>query len=479
MTINKILFPKNFLWGGAVAANQCEGAYLADGKGMSLVDILPSDADGRIDAIEHPLQALTTDYGYYPSHHSIDFYHTYKEDIALFAEMGFKVFRTSISWPRIFPNGNENEPNEQGLQFYDDVFDECLKYGIEPLVTINHFDTPLGLFKQYNGWKSRELIDHYLRYCKVLFTRYKDKIKYWLTFNEINMILHLPYFGGGMDVSIEQHPEQIKYQGAHHQLVASAMATKMGHEINPEFKIGCMLMAGQVYPYSCNPRDVWASVKSNREAYFFVDVQSRGYYPSYSQRLFKEKNIILDIHEGDLEVIQKHTVDFISFSYYNSNVASDNWADKEIIGGNGFEAVKNPYLTSSEWGWQIDPLGLRITMNELYDRYQKPLFVVENGLGMQDIVQADGTIEDDERIHYHREHIREMGEAIQDGVECLGYTSWGCIDLISASSGQMSKRYGFIYVDLDNEGKGSRKRTKKKSFDWYKKVIASNGESLE
>lgn len=468
-------FPKGFLWGGAVAANQCEGAYLTDGKGMSMVDILPSVEDGRWEAILNPKAAATKDYGYYPSHKSIDFYHTYKEDVKLFADMGFKVFRTSISWPRIFPNGDEVEPNELGLKFYDDLFAECRQYGMELLVTINHFDTPFGLFEKYNGWTNRKVIDFYLNYCNVIFNRYKDVVKYWITFNEINMILHAPAFGGAFDLGDEKNPVQMKYQAIHHQLVASAKATKLAHEINPEMMIGCMIAAGNYYPNTCNPNDVWESIEQDREGYFFVDVQARGAYPSYAKRVFKEKNIKLQLEADDLTVLKEYPVDFVAFSYYSSRVAS---ADPEVnqkTEGNLFASIKNPYLKESEWGWQIDPKGLRITANLLYDRYQKPLFIVENGLGAKDELVND-MVEDDYRIDYLRQHVAAMEDTIEDGVDLIGYTTWGCIDLVSAGTGQMSKRYGFIYVDLDDKGNGTLKRSLKKSFNWYKEVIATNGE---
>lgn len=476
--MKKSVFPEDFLWGGAIAANQCEGAYLEGGKGLSLVDILPDIRHGRMEALLNPRKAIETNYEFYPSHKSIDFYHKYKEDIALFAEMGFKTFRLSISWARIFPNGDEKEPNEAGLAFYDSLFDECLKYGIEPLVTINHFDTPLELMKNYNGWKNRKLIDFYLHYCEVILNRYKDKVKYWLTFNEINIILHIPFLGGGFDVSNEENPEQAKYQAAHHQLVASAKATKLAHEINPDFKIGCMLAGGATYPNTCNPDDVLESLKADRECFFFIDIQSRGYYPSYSKRYFEENNIQLKMGAEDLKILEENTVDFISFSYYSSRIASADPKIKEKTDGNIFSSVKNPYLESSQWGWQIDPIGLRITLNQLYDRYQKPLFIVENGLGAVDIPDEDGYVKDDYRIDYLREHVKAMNEAIRDGVELMGYTTWGCIDLVSAGTGEMEKRYGFIYVDRDNDGKGTLKRSKKKSFEWYKNVIATNGEVL-
>ncbi len=471
--------PKHFLWGGAMAANQCEGAYLEDGKGMSPMDILPSAEEGRKQAMYHPEIALQTDYKYYPSRVGIDFYHRYREDIKLLAEMGIKAFRTSISWARIFPNGDDEAPNENGLQFYDDLFDECLKYQIEPVVTICHFDTPLALTIKYGGWSDRRLIDFYLRYAKVLFQRFSHKVKYWMTFNEINMITHIPFFGGGMIANKDENIAQVTYQAAHHQLVASALATGLAHEISPELQIGCMLAAGTFYPYSCAPGDVWAAAEKNKETYFFSDVQVRGQYPRFAERLFAEKNVRINMIEGDEEILKTHTVDFVAFSYYSSRLISvDPDVLQNIADGNAITTVRNPYLDITPWGRQIDPIGLRTTMNELYDRYQKPLFIVENGLGAKDMVQRDKTIQDDYRIEYTREHIRSMKEAIADGVECLGYLSWGCIDLISAGSGEMEKRYGFIYVDRDNNGDGTLERLKKKSFYWYQQVIKSNGEKL-
>lgn len=466
----------DFLWGGAIAANQCEGAYLKDGKGLSIVDKLPGGDERKLPLFDSK-HHIDDKFEFYPSHESIDFYHHYKEDIKLFAEMGFKVFRLSISWPRIFPKGIENEPNEAGLKFYDDVFDELKKYNIEPLVTINHFDTPYYLVESIGGWRSREMVDLYVKYSKVLFERYKDKVKYWLTHNEINMVLHIPLIGGGLIFEENENKNQIMFQAAHHQLLASAMATKLAKEINPDFQIGCMLASGEIYPNTSHPNDVMAAIEKNREQYFFIDVQSRGYYPSYTKSMFEKLNVNINISDEDKKVLKENTVDFISFSYYASRMVSADPDVNKSIDGNAFATLKNPYLEVTEWGWQIDPAGLRITMNQIYDRYQKPLFIVENGLGAIDKLE-DGKINDDYRIEYHRSHFIEMMKAVQDGVDLLGYTSWGCIDLVSNSTGQMSKRYGFIYVDRDDEGKGTNRRYKKKSFDWYKKVIESNGEIL-
>jgi 6-phospho-beta-glucosidase len=365
------------------------------------------------------------------------------------------------------------------LRFYEELFLECRKYQIEPLVTITHFDCPIPLIKEYGGWRNRKMISFYENLCQAIFTRYKGLVKYWLTFNEINMILHAPFLGAGLTFAEGENEEQVKYQAAHHELVASALATKIAHEIDPENKVGCMLAAASYYPYSCNPKDVWESKKSDRGNYFFIDVQSRGEYPNYGLKMLADKGITLERTAEDAALLKAHTVDFISFSYYASRVAASEDSGVEKTEGNLFPNIKNPYLEASEWGWQIDPLGLRITMNDLYDRYQKPLFIVENGLGAVDTPNEDGKINDVYRIDYLRAHIAAMKEAIdQDGVELLGYTSWGCIDLVSAGTGEMKKRYGYIYVDRDNEGNGTLARSKKQSFYWYKKVIASNGEDL-
>lgn len=469
---------EDFLWGGATAANQCEGGYDAGGRGLANVDVIPVGEDRRPILTGKKKMFDFDDEHFYPAKEAIDMYHRYKEDIALFAEMGFKVYRLSIGWSRIFPNGDEQEPNEEGLQFYEDLFKECKKYGIEPLVTITHFDCPMHLIKEYGGWRNRKMIGFYENLCNVIFRRYKGLVKYWLTFNEINMILHAPFMGAGLYFEEGENEEQVKYQAAHHELVASAIATKIAHEVDPENQVGCMLAAGQYYPYTPNPEDVLLALEKDRESYFFIDVQSRGEYPAYALKELERKGIEIPMEDGDAEVLKEHTVDFISFSYYSSRVAS---ADPDVkkTAGNLFATVKNPYLQTSEWGWQIDPLGLRTTMNTIYDRYQKPLFIVENGLGAVDVPDENGYVEDDYRIDYLGQHIQAMKDAVElDGVDLMGYTSWGCIDLVSAGTGEMKKRYGFIYVDRDNEGNGTLKRSKKKSFHWYKKVIETNGEDL-
>lgn len=470
------VFRDDFLWGGACAANQFEGAWDVDGKGPSVPDLC---TNGSHTSPKWVTTAVRSD-RLYPSHEAIDFYHHYEEDIALFAEMGFKTFRTSINWTRIFPTGMETEPNEKGLEFYDKVFDCCKKHGIEPLVTISHYELPYALVEKYNGWASRELIEFYMNYCKAIFERYKDKVKYWLTFNEINMLLHMPFMGAGLLFAPGENVQQVKYQAAHHELVASAKAVKLAHAIMPDAMVGCMLAAGQFYPRTCAPADVQAAAEADRDNYFFIDVQSRGEYPVWAKKRMERAGIALQMEPGDEQLLKEGTVDFISFSYYSSRCTT---VDPELMNkanGNAImDAVRNPYLKVSDWGWAIDPVGLRITMNSLYDRYQKPLFIVENGLGAVDKVEADGSIHDTYRIDYLRAHIEQMEKAInEDGLPLLGYTTWGPIDLVSASTGEMKKRYGFIYVDKDNEGKGTLARSRKDSFYWYKKVIASDGEDL-
>lgn len=466
------MFPENFLWGGAVAANQCEGAYDEDGKGLSIQDVMPHGIKGARTAepTEDNMKLV-----------AVDFYHRYQKDIRLFAEMGFKVFRLSIAWSRIFPKGDEKEPNEKGLEFYDKVFDECRRYGIEPLVTISHYETPLYLAEHYNGWSNRALIGFYENYVRTVFTRYKDKVKYWLTFNEINSILDAPFMSGGINTPKEELSESDLYQAIHHELVASALATKIGHEINPDFQIGCMILSMPVYPLSPNPSDVIRTMEENHKNTMFTDIHVRGEYPGYMKRYLRERGIRVEFAPEDAEIL-KNTVDFISFSYYVSVCATAD-AEKNIRGeGNLLGGVPNPYLKASDWGWQIDSQGIRYICNELWDKYQKPLFVVENGLGAMDVLVTDEdgnkTVADDYRIEYMRDHLLQLEEAIEDGVAVMGYTSWGCIDLVSASTAELRKRYGFIYVDRNDDGSGTLERYRKKSFYWYKNVIASNGKSL-
>ena len=587
--------PENFLWGAAIAANQAEGAYNEGGRGLSNIDMMPHGVhrmEVKLGGTPHPtLQAGE----YYPSHTGVDFYHHYKEDIALMAELGLKVFRTSISWSRLYPHGDERTPNPEGVAFYRNVFQECRKYGIEPLVTLCHFDIPMGLVEQYGSWRSRKTLECFARYAETCFKEYSGLVHYWLTFNEINILLHSPFSGAGIafqegenrsqviyqaahhvllasatatrlahqydpanqvgcmlaggsfypyscnpedvwesvqkeqenllfiDVQVRgrypgyaetcfkeysglvhywltfneinillhspfsgagiafqegENRSQVIYQAAHHVLLASATATRLAHQYDPANQVGCMLAGGSFYPYSCNPEDVWESVQKEQENLLFIDVQVRGRYPGYARKLFAEKQVQLHTEPGDDALLRENTVDFISFSYYASRCVAASLEGKAVNDGNVVRSVKNPYLQTSQWGWAIDPLGLRITMNQLYDRYQKPLFLVENGLGAHDTVEPDGSVHDDYRIDYLRRHIEAVKQAVSDGVDLMGYIAWSGIDLVSASTGEMSKRYGFVYVDKQDDGTGTLARSKKDSFYWYQKVIRSNGADL-
>ncbi len=488
--MSKRTFPEGFLWGGATAANQVEGGWKEGGKGISVsdcarshldVDVTDYHAQNKVTSEDIEKALATDDEVYYPKRHGSDFYHHYKEDIKMFAEMGFKVYRLSIAWSRIFPNADDPEPNEEGLKFYDNVFDECLKYGIEPLVTMSHYEPPINLVLKYNGWYNRKTIDMFVRFVETICKRYKDKVKYWLTFNEVDSMIRHPYTTGGLieDRFPGKNFEEVIFQSMHHQFVASALATKICHEVIPGSKVGCMLTKLTYYPYTCKPEDVLTMQQSMRSTYCYSDTQVFGEYPAYLLSRFRNKGINIVKETGDDEIMKAYPVDFVSFSYYHSSCVAADTTNLEQAAGNTITAVKNPYVPSSDWGWQIDPIGLRISMVDLYDRYRKPLFIVENGLGAVDKVEEDGTINDQYRIDYLKAHMKAMLDAIElDGVECMGYTSWGCIDLISESTKQMSKRYGYIYVDCDDYGKGTYKRIPKKSFYWYKDVITTNGASL-
>ena len=487
-------FKEGFFWGGATAANQYEGGYLSGGKGLAIQDVITGGdgrnniprrmalklADGSTKFIDRrgtevPDGAVpyVDEDTYYPSHVATDFYHHYKEDIALFAQMGFKSFRLSINWTRIFPNGDEKEPNEEGLKFYDDVFDEMLKYGIEPQVTIVHFDLPLHLATEYDGWYNRKTIDFYMNYVETIFNRYKNKVRYWLTFNEINFCKD--YTNLGITEALSR-PDKVA-QAVHHMLVAAAKTVIRGHEINPEFQIGMMINYSEI-PEDCNPENMWKRITEKRLRTFYTDVQNKGFYPEWKLIEYKNAGIELKMEDGDLETLKAGTVDYIGFSYYSTSVATVN-VDAKRTASNLESAVKNPYLKANDWGWQIDPVGLRIVLNELWDRYHKPLWIVENGLGAIDTVEEDGSIHDPYRIDYMRQHIIEMKKAVdEDGVDLMGYMPWGCIDVVSAGTGEMRKRYGFIYVDMDDDGNGDLHRARKDSFYWYQKVCQSNGEEL-
>ena len=473
---------EDFLWGGATAANQYEGAWDADGKGISVSDVC---TEGSAEIPRRVTQGIVPGERY-PSHEAVDAYHHYKEDIALFAEMGFKCCRLSIAWTRIFPTGMETEPNEKGLAFYDRVFDELEKYGIEPIVTISHYEMPFALVEKCNGWEGRECIDYYIRFCEAIFERYQNRVRYWLTFNEINSgtvaigsIQALGTFRG-YSGPLASAPDKLqeRFQALHHQFVASARAVRLAHEKYPRFRMGNMCLQAMMYPFSPNPDDILETEKRNQIINFFCgDVQVRGKYPGYIQRYFEENGITIRMEGKDLEDIQKGVVDFYTFSYYMTTCVSAD-ENKEKMGGNFMGGVKNPYLETSAWGWQIDPKGLRYNLNVLYARYQIPIMIVENGLGAYDQPEEDGCIHDTYRIEYMKKHIEQMKEAVKDGVDLIGYTPWGCVDLISASTGEMAKRYGMIYVDKYDDGTGTLARRKKDSFYWYQKVIASYGEDL-
>ena len=469
---------ETFLWGGATAANQCEGGWQEGGRGPSNVDMIPHGEYRKDVLLGRRDYRSLPDGCMYPSRQAIDMYSHYPDDIRLFAEMGFQCYRFSISWSRIFPTGVENEPNEEGLVFYEKIIDMMISYHIEPVITLCHFDIPLHLVEQYGSWRNRKVVACYVKYCEAVFRRFKGKVKYYLTFNEINMLLHMPFVGAGLRIGAGEDENQVKYQAAHHELVASATVTRLAKEIDPDVRIGCMMAAGYYYPYCCDPKDVWDAHTKNRLNYCLIDVQVRGYYPAYAKKQFEREQIRIQTEPED-EMILKHTVDFIAISYYSSKTTSADPDRGETVAGNMRKSLRNPYLKASEWNWQIDPDGFRTTLNTLYERYQKPIFVVENGLGAKDVPDESGEINDDYRIAYLREHIKAMKLAVEeDGVDVIGYTPWGCIDLVSASTGEMSKRYGFIYVDRDDYGNGTNVRTKKKSFYWYQQVIASNGGEL-
>ena len=478
-----------FLWGGATASFQYEGGYQEGGRGLSTHDF---ETDG---SVEHPrcttyrlpdgtvgearssffnpeslpdgAEPYLREDRYYPSHRAVDFYHHWKEDIALLAGMGCNVFRFSICWSRIFPTGEEEVPNEAGLAFYDNVISELEEHHMEPLITIHHDELPVYLAEHYDGWSSRHTIDCYVKYCKVLFERFGGRCRYWLTFNEINAVR------GFATCGTHKCDNQTHYNAVHNMFLASAKAVHLGHEMMPGSQFGTMYASSAIYPATCKPEDVFRHMRQRRETYFFIDTMVRGYYPSYSKDIFKRRGVTLNTQPGDAETLAAGTLDFISFSYYRSNVISTE-SKVNVISGD-----PNPYLESTPWGWPVDPLGLRYVLNEFYDRYQKPLFIVENGLGAIDKIEADGSIQDDYRIDYLRSHLREMMLAMEeDGVECLGYTMWAPIDLVSLSTGEMKKRYGFVYVDMDDKGNGTLERKKKKSYDWMSEVIATQGESL-
>jgi len=487
--MSSVLFPEGFLWGGAIAANQAEGAWNVDGKGPSVadcslfkahVDLKDYKAQHAISSEDVAAAAASDDVNLYPKRRGIDFYHRYREDLDLFAEMGFKVLRVSIAWSRIFPNGTETEPNEKGFAFYESLFTEMKKRGIKPLVTLHHYEMPLHLAQLGNGWCNRAVIDHFLRFSETVFRRYRHLVKYWLTFNEIDSAFRHPFSTMGVltDRIPEEKREEALWQALHHQFVASALATRQMREIIPGAEMGCMVTRRLTYPENCAPENCLLALKDNRENLFYSDVQVFGAYPKHTRLAWERDGIHVAMERGDEEIIRQYTVDFVSFSYYMSMVSSVDADRREKVGGNLTTGVKNPFLPTSDWDWQIDPTGLTNALIDLSDRYRKPLFIVESGLGSRDTVEPDGSIQDDYRIEYFRNHMLAIAAAIAEGVDVMGYTPWGCIDIVSLSTSQMSKRYGFIYVDCDDYGNGTMNRSRKKSFYWYKGVIESNGAAL-
>lgn len=478
-------FPKDFLWGGATAGSQYEGGYGLGGKGSSTSDIeyfQPSEVrktlkEKRVPTREDVLKSMDDTLNYYPKRFGSDFYHRVDEDIELMAELGFKAYRMSLSWPRIFPKGDEENPNKEGLRFYEHIFKKLREKHIQPVVTLSHFEFPIHLALEYDGWINRKTIGFFERYVKTVFERYKDYVKYWITFNEINILNYSGFLSAGITSDSVHDSKAGYYQAAHHQFIGSALAVKWCHEIIPDAKIGAMLSRRYTYPKTSKPEDVYENYRSSQLTQFYSDVQVRGEYPRYMNRHFDELGISIKVEEGDLDLIKNNTVDFLSISYYSTGVVSAVPED-DFVAGNLAPSERNSFLEQTEWGWQIDDIGLRTCLNDLYDRYRVPIFIVENGLGAVDIVEEDGSINDEYRIHYLKRHIQQVQEAILDGVEVMGYTIWGWIDLVSLTTSQMEKRYGLVYVDADDYGQGTYDRSRKKSFDWYKGVIESNGKVL-
>ncbi|AUJ32587.1 MAG: 6-phospho-beta-glucosidase [Liquorilactobacillus nagelii] len=473
-------FRSDFLWGGAVAAHQLEGAWRTDGKGPSVADVMTAGSASQPRKITAEIKEEKN----YPNHQAIDFYHHYQADLKLMAEMGFKCFRTSIAWSRIFPQGDEATPNEAGLEFYDRLFAECLKYQIEPIVTLSHFEMPYYLVTKYGGWRNRKMIDFFVKFADTCFKRYRNQVKYWMTFNEINNQTGYQnefclFTNSGIKAASGENAEELMYQAAHYELVASSIAVEHGHQINPEFKIGCMLAMVPLYPLNSQPHNIMMAEKAMQKRYWFTDVHVNGTYPNFMETFLKHRHYRNDITSADRYNLQRGTVDFIGFSYYMSKTVSFSEDNPAYDYDDYSNDVQNPYLPASEWGWTVDPEGLRYGANWFNDRYHLPLFVVENGLGARDEVTSDGKVHDDYRVNYLREHLIQLKKAVvEDGIDIIGYTPWSAIDIVSAGTGQMEKRYGFVYVDKDDQGKGSLKRIPKDSFYWYQKVIASNGENL-
>ncbi|MBU5309738.1 glycoside hydrolase family 1 protein [Ligilactobacillus saerimneri] len=476
-------FPGGFLWGGAQAASQADGSFTEDGKGLNSSDVQPflkglsNEEIQRLETqgmtIEEIKQNMTDDQHYYPKRHGIDFYHTYRQDIDLLAEMGFKTFRTSLDWSRIFPNGDDKQPNIAALEHYSEMIDYMLAHGIEPIITMNHYETPLNITLKYGGWPNRAVIPMFERFGKTLLDWFGSRVKYWIVVNQINMVQIEPWLSVGVASDQYDNMSEALYQSTHNQMVAAAWIKQYAKSLNlPDLNIGTMVADGTVYPASSKPDDVVLAMQHNRMQYMFTDVQFRGYYPQAAKNYFAEHNIHLDIDIDDMKLIKDNPMDFLGISYYYSKMVS---AEKNAYEVNDTSA--NPHLETSPWGWAIDPQGLYNTLSQYADRYNKPIIIAENGFGMYDEIE-DGKIHDDYRIDYLSKHIEQVGRAIHDGANVIAYCEWGPIDIVSCSSQQMSKRYGFIYVDLDDEGQGSGKRIRKDSFYWYKDVITSNGRKI-
>lgn len=470
---------KDFLWGGAISANQTEGNFDKDGRGLTNFDMLPMDPSRLQDVVVDQDNFLDHEYDFYSGRQGNNFYEKYEEDIELLSELGVNSFRISLAWSRIFPNGDEKEPNEKGLVFYENVLKKLKEKNIEPIVTISHFDMPLTLIQKYGGWYNREMVDLYLKFSETVMTRFKEYVTYWIPFNEMNMTMHIPFIGAGLTFTSQENRLEKKYQAAHHQLLANARTIELGRKISSSFQFGCMMAAAKTYPYTCRPEDVFAAFESDKHNFFFSDVQVKGKYPKAMVAYFKNNNIKINMEAEDTETLSNNTVDFLSFSYYASACSAAQDQDIEKVRTNGPDTIRNPYLPESKSAWQVDPLGLRITLNSLYDRYEIPLFIVENGLGTYSDQLINGKIHDEHRVEYMESHFKNMISAvIEDGVELIGYLAWGIIDLVSVSEGKMSKRYGVIYVDADDKGNGTYQRVKKDSFYWYQKVIKTNGNCL-
>ncbi|NFA42381.1 glycoside hydrolase family 1 protein [Clostridium botulinum] len=462
-------FPENFLWGGSTSAYQVEGAWNEDGKGLSVIDMC-----------DHP--EGTADFKIASDH-----YHRFKEDVKLFSEMGLKAYRFSIAWTRIIPQGT-GEVNEKGIKFYNDLIDELNKYNIEPIVTMFHFDLPYTL-EEKGGWSNRDTIDAFSKYAKVLFERFGSKVKYWLTINEQNtMILHPGAIGIPKGGKLPSKKEL--YQQNHHMLLAQAKVMNLCHEMCPNGKIGPALNTTAMYGETCNPLDAiaahnWETIR----CWSFLDMAVRGKYNKLAWSYLMDRGLEPIIEDGDMDIMKNAKPDFIAINYYSTATiaaskgdASDISAragDQQImLGEQGvYRAAENPYVDKTKYGWVVDPIGLRMTLRKVSERYDLPILITENGIGAPDKLEKNETINDDYRIDYIRKHLEQLKLAINDGVEVMGYCPWSAIDVVSTHQGY-GKRYGFIYVNRDEFDLKDLRRIKKKSFNWYKNVINTNGEEL-